>query len=127
MLDSHGWAEVDAILAALAREGLGGDWETLLQVVEQNDKQKFELSDDTARIRARQGHSVAVEGDWRQSDPPDLLYHGTVERFLEAILAGGLKPMTGHHVHLSAYYRTAERVGLRRETPVRPGDRRPSF
>jgi putative RNA 2'-phosphotransferase len=118
MLDGGGWADVDAVLAALAREGLGSDWETLVQVVEQNDKQRFELSDDTARIRARQGHSVAVEGDWRPSDPPDLLYHGTVERFLEAIWAEGLKPMRRHHVHLSADYRTAERVGLRRGTPV---------
>src|SRR5579859_6387230 len=118
VLDDSGWAEVDAVLAALARVGLDGGWEKLIQVVAQNDKQRFELSADAARIRARQGHSVGVEGDWQQASPPDLLYHGTVERFLKAILAEGLKPMRRHHVHLSADRRTAERVGLRRGAPV---------
>ena len=118
MLDDGGWAEVDAVLAALAREGLDGEWEKLVQVVEQNDKQRFELSADAARIRARQGHSIAVEGDWQRANPPDQLYHGTVGRFLTAILAEWLKPMQRHHVHLSADHRTAERVGLRRGTPV---------
>jgi len=117
-LDDAGWAEVDAVLAALVRQGLDGDWEKLVQVVEQNDKQRFELSADAARIRARQGHSIAVEGDWQQASPPDRLYHGTVERFIGVIFAEGLKPMKRHHVHLSADYATAERVGLRRGTPV---------
>jgi len=70
MLDDGGWAEVDAVLTALVREGLDGEWEKLVEVVEQSDKQRFELSADAARIRARQGHSIAVEGDWRQADPP---------------------------------------------------------
>ena len=117
-LDEGGWAEVDAVLAALAREGLDGAWETLVQVVEHNNKQRFEFSPDTARIRARQGHSIAVEGDWRQATPPERLYHGTVARFLAAIMVGGLKPMRRHHVHLSADHATAERVGSRRGEPV---------
>ena len=60
-LDAAGWTEVDAVLAAFARAGLACDWSRLLQVVETNDKQRFELTADAARIRARQGHSVAVD------------------------------------------------------------------
>jgi putative RNA 2'-phosphotransferase len=117
-LDAAGWTQVDDLLAALAKEGLPADWDALLAVVETNDKRRFELSADGERIRARQGHSVSVEGDWIAATPPDVLWHGTVERFLDAILAEGLKPMARHHVHLSADLETARRVGGRRGKPV---------
>ena len=117
-LDAQGWSEVDAVLAAFATAGAGCDWQRLLHVVETSDKQRFELSADTARIRARQGHSVVVDLDWPRTAPPELLYHGTVERFLPAILAEGLRPMRRHHVHLSPDIATATRVGARRGVPV---------
>lgn len=117
-LDAQGWTEVDAVLAACAEAGIPCDWQDLLRVVEESDKQRFELASDAGRIRARQGHSVTVEVDWPSLAPPELLYHGTVERFLPAILAEGLKPMRRHHVHLSPDIGTAARVGQRRGAPV---------
>ena len=117
-LDAQGWTRVDAILIALARQGEATDWEALVRVVETNEKGRFELSADADLIRARQGHSVEVEGDWRPAVPPDILWHGTVERFLNSILAEGLKPMARHHVHLSTDPQTAERVARRRGDPV---------
>lgn len=117
-LDPAGWASVDAVLAAFGAEGRAVGWETLLHVVETNDKGRFELSADAGRIRARQGHSVAVTGDWTRAAPPDALWHGTVERALAAILAEGLRPMARHHVHLSPDPATAERVGARRGRSV---------
>lgn len=117
-LDPQGWTDVDDVLAAIARAGATYDWQKLLRVVEESDKQRFELSGDAARIRARQGHSVAVALDWPQVTPPEFLYHGTVERFLPAILAEGLRPMRRHHVHLSSDMETASRVGQRRGAPV---------
>jgi len=41
---------------------------------------------------------------------PDL-YHGTVAKFLDAIMADGLRPMTRHDVHLSPDVPTAVKVG----------------
>jgi putative RNA 2'-phosphotransferase len=117
-LDVFGWANVDKILAALAEQNIPADWEALIRMVETNDKRRFELSADGEFIRARQGHSVNVEADWKPAVPPPILWHGTVERFLKAILAEGLKPMARHHVHLSADPKTAERVGRRRGSPV---------
>jgi putative RNA 2'-phosphotransferase len=112
-LSPEGWADVDGILAALSI-----DWERLLHVVETNDKSRFELSVDGARIRARQGHSIQVEADWPRATPPERLYHGTIARFWAAIQTEGLKPMTRHHVHLSPDVETARRVGQRRGAPV---------
>lgn len=39
-LSDSGWAPVDAVLAALARDGQVVDWNRLLHVVESNDKQR---------------------------------------------------------------------------------------
>ena len=97
---------------------MGGGRERLDGMIAANDKQRFELSPDGSRIRARQGHSVAVELDWPRREPPQLLHHGTVARFLPAILAEGLKPMKRHHVHLSPDEETARKVGARRGSPV---------
>jgi len=117
-LDATGWAPVDAILAALGREGHSSERATLEAVVTASDKNRFELSADGTSIRARQGHSVAVDLDWPVAEPPEFLFHGTVERFMPAIMAEGLKPMARHHVHLSPDARTATIVGARRGEPV---------
>ena len=114
VLDPAGWAPVDTVLASLK----GVSFEEMLHVVETNDKQRFELSDDLERIRARQGHSIEIELDLPPTAPPAVLYHGTVERFLDAIFEGGLKKMARHHVHLSPNLETAVKVGARRGRPV---------
>jgi putative RNA 2'-phosphotransferase len=116
-LDAQGWAATDGVLAALAAQH-GADFERLVAVVEGNDKQRFEFSADLERIRARQGHSVEVKLALEPAAPPAVLFHGTVERFLDAILARGLKKMRRHHVHLSGDVETARKVGARRGEPV---------
>ena len=117
-LDASGWTDVQAVLAALARKGVTDRLEDLLRTVEENDKQRFELSADHRFIRARQGHSVEVDLCWPVAEPPETLFHGTVARFLDAIMTEGLKPMKRHHVHLSPDARTATAVGARRGEAV---------
>lgn len=117
-LDEAGWTPVASVLAALRAAGLPGDAETLNEVVAGSDKNRFELSEDRAHIRARQGHSVKVDLDWPAATPPEHLFHGTVERFLPNIFAEGLRPMKRHHVHLSPDARTATAVGARRGEAV---------
>jgi putative RNA 2'-phosphotransferase len=87
-------------------------------VVSEDDKKRFEWGKGGERIRARQGHSVEVELGYTPQSPPELLYHGTVAKFLVSIMAGGLLKGERHHVHLSADVETATRVGRRRGTPV---------
>jgi putative RNA 2'-phosphotransferase len=114
VLDPAGWAPVDTVLASLQDVS----FDELDHVVATNDKQRFEFSPDLERIRARQGHSIEIELDLPPATPPARLFHGTVPRFLDAILAEGLKKMARHHVHLSPDLETATRVGSRRGKPV---------
>jgi putative RNA 2'-phosphotransferase len=116
-LDAHGWALVDELLACLAAHGKPLDRALLDRVVADNDKQRFAFSPDGSRIRASQGHSIAVDLQLREAEPPAVLYHGTASRFLKAILASGLRPGARHHVHLSADIATATRVGARHGFP----------
>ncbi len=117
-LDEAGWVDVADLLAAANRAGVALDRPTLERVVADNDKQRFALSDDGLRIRASQGHSVEVELGYEPAEPPEVLYHGTAERFLEGIGREGLKRGARHDVHLSGDAETARRVGGRRGPPV---------
>lgn len=117
-LDGEGWTKTNVILAALRSAGMCVDASMLSEVVSRSDKKRFEMSEYGSRIRARQGHSVAVEAGWEQADPPSLLYHGTVECFVEPIMREGLLPRARHHVHLSPDIETAKQVGSRRGKPV---------
>ncbi|ANN19030.1 RNA 2'-phosphotransferase [Amycolatopsis orientalis] len=117
-LTPDGWVEVDTLLAALRRDGLNLTRAQLDEVVAGNDKQRFAFDESGLRIRASQGHSVDVDLALPAAIPPDVLYHGTVSRFLDAILREGLRPMKRHAVHLSADPATARTVGARRGVPV---------
>jgi putative RNA 2'-phosphotransferase len=112
-LDAAGWTDVDALLAAL-----GWTRAELEHVVATNDKRRFALDGTGTRIRASQGHSVAVDLGHVPEPPPPVLFHGTAERNLPAIEAEGLRPGRRHAVHLSPNQVTARRVGARHGSPV---------
>ncbi|CAA9252336.1 MAG: RNA:NAD 2'-phosphotransferase [uncultured Chloroflexi bacterium] len=120
-LEPGGWVPVDALLAGAAGKGFRIGRDELDQVVAQNDKRRFSIDAAGTRIRANQGHSAAVDLQLTPVPPeevPEVLYHGTVQRFLDAILREGLRPMQRHHVHLSPDVETASKVGMRRGRPV---------
>lgn len=118
MLDEQGWAEVDALIVRANQQGKQLSRERIMQVVVNNDKQRFCLSSDGLKIRANQGHSLAVDLQFTAKQPPEILYHGTASRFLNSILAVGLKPQARQHVHLSQDKITAIKVGQRHGKPV---------
>jgi putative RNA 2'-phosphotransferase len=117
-LTEDGWVDVTTLLAALGRHGMTVTRAELDTVVTENDKRRFAFDGSGTRIRASQGHSVAVDLKLPVTSPPAELYHGTVDKFLPAIRREGLRPMNRTHVHLSATRETAVTVGARRGKPV---------
>ena len=117
-LDENGWVATEELLDKLAAHNEPVTIAELKEVVSTNSKQRFAFNTDHTRIRANQGHSVQVELGLVAAVPPEYLYHGTVDKFLDAIRAGGLQKMSRQHVHLSADTETATKVALRRGKPV---------
>ncbi|NJO83800.1 MAG: RNA 2'-phosphotransferase [Blastochloris sp.] len=118
VLDPGGWVAVDTLLAALASHGFPLAHAELESVVASNNKQRFAFDKQRTRIRASQGHSVAVDLALLPVLPPAVLYHGTAEHRVAAILREGLHKMQRHHVHLSADVPTAHQVGARHGRPA---------
>lgn len=114
VLDRAGWADVDAVLRGLASLGEPIDEGELEAVVVGNDTRRYAFSADGTRIRASQGHSVDVDLGLVPREPPELLFHGTVVRFLQSILGSGLARGARTHVHLSVDVETARIVAARR-------------
>ncbi len=112
-LDRQGWADVEGLLERASAAGRRLSRADLERVVATNDKRRFTLSPDGTRIRAAQGHSIAVDLDLPAREPPPILYHGTADRFLPSILREGLVPRSRRQVHLSPDVVTARRVGAR--------------
>ncbi|MFB6223559.1 MAG: RNA 2'-phosphotransferase [Haloarcula sp.] len=121
-LDAAGWAEFDALRAAVERKYDWGDSEALAGVVATDPKGRFErtgVSDgpgaetDGDRIRATYGHSVDVSLDGTDDPIPETLYHGTAPRNVTSIRDAGLEPMTRQKVHLSESVDEAREVGRR--------------
>ena len=113
LIDEHGWRSVDEII-----KNYHYTKELLDEIVETNNKKRYEYNEDKTKIRARQGHSVNVNVDLRECVPPEILYHGTATRFLDSILKNGINKGTRLHVHLSPDEETAVRVGERHGSPV---------
>ena len=117
-LDAEGWVGVDDLLAGAARHGFSFTRAELEEVVQTNEKQRFAFSLDSQLIRASQGHSVSVDLGLTPETPPEVLYHGTIDRFLSSIMDQGLDKRSRQYVHLSPDVETATRVGSRRGRPV---------
>lgn len=125
-LDPAGWVSVDELLAAISRQKTPVTRERLEQIVATSEKKRFAFDETRTKIRASQGHSVEVELGYEPQIPPEILFHGTVEKFLPSIRAQGLIKGERHHVHLSADETTATKVGERRGQPeiltIKSGD-----
>lgn len=117
-LEDGGWVTVEKLLECLASSGKTVTRVDLERTVETSDKQRFALSPDRLRIRANQGHSVAVDLNLPVVEPPPRLFHGTATRFTASILREGLKPAQRHHVHMSSSEELARVVGARHGKPV---------
>lgn len=117
-LGDGGWVLIDDLLSGFREKGWAIDRHELEDVVATNDKKRFTVSEDGLRIRAAQGRSVKINSDLKAIAPPSVLYHGTANRNLDAIMREGLRPMSRQHVHLSLDVTTAKKVGQRHGKPI---------
>ena len=116
-LDKHGWANVDELIKKMSKEKYITK-DILEHIVEHDEKQRYSFNEDKTMIRANQGHSINVDVELEEKEPPEILYHGTATKFVEGIEKEGLKHQSRLYVHLSKDIVTARKVGIRHGVPV---------
>ncbi len=116
-LDEHGLADVNQLI-----EGVNKTHpltkELLEEIVRTDEKQRYSFNEDHTKIRANQGHSIPVDVELKEAEPPEELYHGTGEKYTGSIEQQGLIPKSRLYVHLSKDTETAVKVGQRHGKPV---------
>lgn len=112
-LDEHGWANVNDLISGIEKDNHGFNFELLEEIVRSDSKQRYSFNDDKSLIRANQGHSVNVDVELKEKEPPEYLYHGTGEKYVKFINQDGLIPKSRLYVHLSKDIKTVENVGKR--------------
>lgn len=117
ILDEHGWADVDTLIAGVSKTH-PLDMQMLEEIVRTDDKQRYSFNSDKTKIRANQGHSIPVDVELSEASPPEILYHGTGEKYMTSIEKEGLIPKTRLYVHMTDDYGTAIKVGQRHGRPV---------
>lgn len=90
----------------------------LEEIVRTDNKQRFAFNPDHTKIRANQGHSIEVDVELKEQNPPEVLYHGTGTKNVSSILKKGLLPQSRLYVHLSKDIHTAIDVGQRHGKPA---------
>lgn len=119
-LDDYGYADVNELINGINENSISGkriDFETLKYIVENDNKQRYSFNCDCSKIRANQGHSIPVDLKLKAVEPPDKLYHGTGEKFLDSIFEKGILSQKRQYVHLSKDCETAKVVGSRHGKP----------
>ena len=118
-LDEHGWADVQELIDGINRSSRHNmDMELLEEIVRTDEKQRYSFNEDHTLIRANQGHSIPVDVELEEAVPPDILWHGTGEKYVSSIDVQGLIPKSRLYVHLSSDMETARKVGSRHGKPV---------
>lgn len=116
-LDEHGWAGVEELIAGVKRTH-PLDINILDEIVRTDNKQRYSFNKDKTLIRANQGHSIPVDVELEKAMPPNYLWHGTGEKYVQSIETQGLISKSRLYVHLSADEDTARKVGGRHGKPV---------
>lgn len=113
IIDEHGWTDVAELVQKAGVRYPEITEEFLHRIAVAPDKQRYEFSEDGRRIRAVHGHSIQVDLGYAEVCPPDILYHGSAEKYRAAIEAEGLKKQSRQYVHLSESIDAASAVGRR--------------
>lgn len=119
-LDPEGWVPAEELFRAIGERVpalAGATVADVERILASSEKARFEV--DGGRVRARYGHSTGERIEHpRAEEVPAVLYHGTAERSVAAILREGLRPGRRQYVHLSGTPELARSVGARHGSPV---------
>ena len=111
--DEQGWLPLEKLIL-----DYGYTEQSIKQIVANDEKHRYEFSEDGKKVRAIYGHSNHVRIIYDPLVPPPILYHGTSQKDVDTIMKEGLKKMNRNFVHLSSTVEAAIQVGKRHGIPI---------
>ncbi len=122
-MDRHGWVDTAQLIDHVNAAGKYTlTLPQLKQIAAEDEKGRYRFNEDCSRIKACQGHSIPwVQPELTESEPPELLYHGTTVSAWQKIQKSGfISRQKRHAVHMQAEpekaWQSARR--WRRQEPV---------
>jgi putative RNA 2'-phosphotransferase len=115
-LDEFGWANLSDLENSLINRGINTNIKQIIEMVFLSEKKRHEIVG--AKIRAFYGHSTVNKIVKTYSQPPHILFHGTIALNVDEILTKGLLPMSRQYVHLSINPTTAKEIASRKKGRV---------
>ena len=113
------WADIDELIKKVNENSkFTLSRELLEEIVMEDEKQRYKISNDGKKIRASQGHSINVIMDMQAVQPPEILFHEKKKKNTDSIFEKGILHGKRLYVHLSKDTETALKVGARHGKPV---------
>ena len=102
-LDEHGWADTEKLVKGINNKGYIVTLDDVKNIVEINDKQRFKFNQDFTKIRANQGHTIIVDVELEEIEPPDILYHGTALPWIPEHITRSRKEKLKKHCNINGF------------------------
>lgn len=118
-MDEHGYVFVDDLICKISEhKNIEFTLADLNRIVATDEKQRYSFNSNRTKIRANQGHSISVDVELKESNPPPILYHGTSINNITNIMNLGLVKMDRLYVHMTEDEQAAKETGARYGKPV---------
>ena len=103
--DEYGYISIDLLLNNQKLKKYNISFDIIKYIVDNDNKNRYKLSDDNKFIRANQGHSKHKEIEIGKEIENDILfaYHGTSKKNSDKIIKFGLSRMNRQHIHMVEY------------------------
>lgn len=103
-----GWIDISEVV-----NHTGYPADVIKEIVNVDAKRRFEIDETNNLIRALYGHSVQVNLEYPEVQPPTTLLHGTASAAVGLIMSNGLCPRSRQFVHLTDDFDMAINSGKR--------------
>ena len=118
-IDGNGWLEITQLLEhSHFCQQHNVTQQQIEDIVANNDKQRYKISDDGLRIKANQGHTIDIVDTTlvpitlEDAAGYSAVVHGTYYKSLHPIRRDGLSKMRRTHIHLTASDRVDASIGV---------------
>jgi putative RNA 2'-phosphotransferase len=111
-VDDYGYAPIAAVVFALQYKGFDITSVHLIEIVDKDAQQRFEIF--RGKIRAKAGHKYPVKPTSEPMVVPEFLYHGTSPESAKNIMLTGILRMGKAYVHLASTPQRAKIIGQRK-------------